>query len=221
MPNLTMRFFTIIILINSTLLFGQSDYEAMKISFIDSLIKTKRTEIVIFQTGTIGQNKSVYRETINGKTKECFSYSEFLALWNQDGQFYAKRINQCYESDMILLKENENLISITTKLSNLYSLKIASDRDAIIIKEDTITYSMSCDDSDVLIDHYPYKLIQIYTKNESYISGPVDEYIFCNPKTKNKTEVLDLQKRIEFIENVIRQNNLEHLKMHRSINNWN
>ena len=179
-----------------------------------------QTEIIIFQTGTIGQNKALFRDTVNGKIKECFTSGEFLAVWSQAGQFYAKRVNQCYESDRLLLKGHNNLVSITSNISNLHTLKVATDRQAIIISQDTITYSMSCDGNYNAIDHYPYKLLQIYSKNGAYISGPIDKYIFCNPKTKNKLEVLDLKRRIELLEIFIKQNNLDDTKIHRAIKNW-
>ena len=212
--------YIIFILSTSTFLLGQSDYETLKSSFIDSLIKKNLTEIIIFQTGTIGQRNVLSRDTVNGERRECFFNGEFLALWKENGKLYAKKINQCSQSDRLLLKSYNNLTSVASNLSNLKKLKVASDRDAIIISGDTIEYSMSCDTNYVSIDHYQYKLLEVHTKVDSYNSGPINKFIFCNPQTKTKAEVIDLQRRIEAIENIINRNNIDDVIMHKTIKNW-
>lgn len=67
-------------------------------------------------------------------------------------------------------------------------------QNCIVLNGVKVMYSMNCDsaespDSYRTIDHYGFYELEIYTGASQYQIGELNEFLFCNNKTKNLKEV--------------------------------
>ena len=90
------------------------DSDSDRLVFLELLGEITETfKVEIHAYSLMGNHYHLIVHTPRGNLSQAMQYLNAL---------YAQKVNQCYQSNRIVLKNQNNLVSITSKLSNLHSI---------------------------------------------------------------------------------------------------
>jgi len=181
-------------LIISSIAFSQN-IENRKRYLIDSLKKEGVDTITVIRCAGYGWPGTCIRIKKRKNSKKgiyCSVRSAYIILWKAETKFYCRAFNDCMELPLNELNERNWWEYFKNNKETITSLK--PTQNCIVLNGVKVMYSMNCDsaespDSYRTIDHYGFYELEIYTGASQYQIGELNEFLFCNNKTKNLKEV--------------------------------